>query len=153
MKFMMKSLLLTRKNKLFMEFNDIDHDEQYNAISLQVVDSGIVKFLQLLNSVPGIFTRWSCQGYDRYTDGTVQPPYVSFYAEDYKALRLVVQVLEKLELEVKVVVPSDDILIPLRFYIEFDNEKHLADIISSIKSPVGDYHIVLYGAEQNATEC
>lgn len=111
------------------------HKTRRIALKHADVDLGVEPVVTWLNSFPGVFTRWSCQGDDadhknhRKNGRIKSQPYVLFYCDDLKDL---IEILAKVgplaTTEVDYLVQQGAI----RYIMRFGNQAMLKSFVADI---------------------
>lgn len=114
-----------------------EHKTEKIPLKMIDVDIGIIPLIKWINSYKGIFTLYSCEGYDYNPETEVTlPPYVTFIAETSRDIELFLEELAglRIPMEVKVDSNAPNKLFKMRFMIQFTDRDHLSVCLKMIES-------------------
>ncbi len=81
------------------------HKSKDVPIKSAQIDEQIIPLIQWMNKVPGLFTRWSCQGSPKKAKDEYRA-YICFYCEDLLTLSFIVRRLMAVTKEANIHCPS-----------------------------------------------
>ena len=101
------------------------------------IDVGILPVVEWLNSFPGVFTRWSCQGYlKRDNNDWRNDPYIIFICDDPLALA---EILRRTSRDAHCQVEFYEPMNGLRYNLKFKNREHLRRFVRDMAKSLQNY--------------
>lgn len=108
------------------------HETTFVSLKRCHVDKGVASTVQWLNSFQGVYTLFSCEGYDSAKGSTARPPYVMFHCWDIYDLQKICEKIQRFPGFDYGTIVVENCFGHLRYILRFNSLESFADFKNSM---------------------